>query len=119
MLGAGSGGGIGRKAEFTPQRYISRRTPARTSWVAVAAKFVGVGGGELAGAVEEVADHSELVVGVGGQQVAGLPDKAAEDFPVPGSGGLGDLHHLAAAVSWIGLAADIAGPLEPVQHGGD
>src|SRR5262249_22316903 len=37
-----------------------------------AAEGVGVGGGELPGAGEEVVDDGELIVGVGGQQFAGL-----------------------------------------------
>jgi hypothetical protein len=45
------------------------------------AERVGVGGGELADAGEEVVEDQELVVGVGGQQVAGLADEAAEDCP--------------------------------------
>ena len=56
-----------------------------------AAKRLGVGGGELADAGEEVVEEKELVVGVGGQQVAGPADEAAEDFGVAGGGGLGDL----------------------------
>ena len=78
----------------------------RAGWAGRAAEAVGVGGGELPCAVEEVADHGELVIGEGGQKVAGLPDEVAEDLPVPAGGGLGDLHHLAAAVGGVGLAAD-------------
>src|SRR5215469_12525949 len=83
------------------------------------AERVGVGGGELAGAGEEVVDDLELVVGVGGQQVAGLADEAAEDFGVAGGGGLRGLHEQAAAVAGGGAAADVAGPFEAVQDGGD
>src|SRR5262249_4492675 len=79
----------------------------------------GVGGGELAGAVEEVVDDLELVVGVGGQQVAGGADEVSEDFLVAGRGGVGGLHDLAAAVGGVGPAADVAGPLQAVEHGGD
>ena len=79
----------------------------------------GVGGGELPGAVEEVANDLELVVGVGRQQVAGAADEVTEDFLVTGGGGAGGLHDLAAPVARVGPAADVAGSLEAVQDGGD
>ena len=67
----------------------------------MAGEGVGVGGGELPGAVEEVADDLELVVGVGRQQVAGAADEVTEDFLVAGGSGLGDLYGLAAAVARV------------------
>ena len=84
----------------------------------VAAEGVGVGGGELPDAVEEVADYQELVVGVVSEQVPGAADEVAEDFLVPGGGGLGGLHQLAAAVAGIGPPADVPGLLQAVQDGG-
>jgi hypothetical protein len=85
----------------------------------VAGEGVGVGGGELPGAVDEVVDDQELVVGIGSQEVAGGADKVAEDFLVPGGGGFSGLHDLAPPVAGIGLAADVAGPFEAVEDGGD
>lgn len=55
----------------------------------VAGEGIGVGGGELPDAVEEAADHQELVVGVADQEVPGAADEVAEDFLVP------------AAVAWV------------------
>ena len=46
-------------------------------------------------------------------------DEVAEDFGVAGGGGLGGLDDLAAAVAGVGAAADIAGPLEAIEDGGD
>ena len=40
----------------------------------VAAEGVGVGGGELPDAVEEIADYQELMVGVVSQEVPGAAD---------------------------------------------
>src|SRR5262249_59952986 len=85
----------------------------------LAAQGVGVGGGELPGAVEEVLDDPELVVGVGRQEIAGAADEAAEDLLVPCGGGLGGLHDLAAAVARVGPAADVAGSLKTVEDRGD
>ena len=78
-----------------------------------------MGGGELPDAVEEVADHQELIVGVARQEVPGAADEVAEDFLVPGGGGLCGLHYLAATVAWIGSPADVPGLLQAVQDGGD
>ena len=58
----------------------------------VTAEGIGVSRGDLADAVEEVADHHELVVGVVREDVAGDADEVAEDFLVPGGGGLGGLY---------------------------
>ena len=58
----------------------------------MAGEGVGVAGGELPGAVEEVANDLELVVGVGRQQVAGGADEVAEDLGVAAAVGLGGLH---------------------------
>jgi hypothetical protein len=86
--------------------------------IGVGGECIGVGGGELADAVQEVADHQELVVGVLSEEVAGAADEVAEDFLVPGGGGLGGLHQLAAAVAGIGPPADVPGLLQAVQDGG-
>ena len=85
----------------------------------VAGEGIGVGGGELPDAVEEVADHQELVVGIAGEEVPGGADEVSEDFLVPGGRDLGGLHHLAAAVAGIGPAADVPGLLQAVQDGSD
>jgi hypothetical protein len=77
--------------------------------VPAAVEPVGVGGGELPGAVDEVLDDHELVVGVGSQEVVSAADKVAEEFLAPGGGDFGDLHDLAPPVAGIGLAADVAG----------
>src|SRR5690348_867397 len=50
------------------------RWPPRGGALAVI-EGAGVGGGELAGAGEEVVDDGELVIGVAGQQLAGLADQ--------------------------------------------
>ena len=83
-----------------------------------AGEGIGVGGGELADTVQEVADHQELIVGVAGEEVAGATDEVAEDFLVPGGGGLGGLYQLAAAVAGIGPPADVPGLLQPIKDGG-
>ena len=87
--------------------------------VVAAAEGVGVAGGELTGASEEVVDDLKLVICVGGEQFAGLADEVAEDLLVAGGGGCGGLDHKAAPVAGVGPAADVAGPFEAVQHGGD
>jgi hypothetical protein len=85
----------------------------------VATEGVCVVGGELPGPVEEVVDDLELVVAVGRQQLAGAVDEVAEDLLIPGGGGLGGVHDLAAAVTGVGLAADVASPLEAIEDRGD
>src|SRR5215470_4100960 len=87
--------------------------------MAGAAEGIGVAGGELPGAVQEVLDDQELLVGVDSEHGAGLADEVAEHFLVARGGGLGGLHDLAAAVAGVGAAADVAGPLEAVEDGGD
>jgi hypothetical protein len=52
-------------------------------------------------------DDLELVVGVGRYQLAGAVDEVAENLLVPGGGGLGGVHDLAAAVA--GARAGLAG----------
>jgi hypothetical protein len=46
-------------------------------------------------------------------------DEVAEDLLIPGSGGFGGVYDLAAAVTGVGLAADIASPLEAIEDRGD
>jgi hypothetical protein len=46
-------------------------------------------------------------------------DEVAENLLVPGGGGLGGVHDLAAAVTGVGLAADVASPLEAIEDRGD
>jgi hypothetical protein len=65
----------------------------------VAGEGIGVGSGELPDAVQEVADHQELVVGVLSEEVAGAADEVAEDFLVPVGGGL------IAESAWVLAAA--------------
>src|SRR5215470_17297428 len=95
------------------------RPGAGAGCAVVAAEGVGVSGGELPGAVEEVVDHQELLVGIAGKEFIGFADEVAEYFLVTVGRGLGGLHHLAAAVAGGGPAADVACPLQAVEDRGD
>src|SRR5215475_2895824 len=109
-----------------PGGYLARRRPryrSRVRWpgcgAVVATEGICVVGGELPGPAEEIVDDLELVVGIGRQQLAGAVDEAAKNLLIAGGGGLGGVHDLAAAVTGIGLAADIASPLEAIEDRGD
>ena len=70
-------------------------------------------------ALKEVPDHGKLGVGVRGGELLGAPDQLPEDLGVALGGQLGWHHDHPSAIAWVGPASDVAGALKVIDHGRD